>query len=242
MSKRHLFFPKPTDVIVAEGITFTCLVVFWKMVVLDSWRRGLPFTLWWFHLHSLLAGSLGQRLCPWCVLPAREVSSCGEKSGEWETALLGAWSTVSSGGWQRRDLFEVPKRDCIGLMCQFTGVQCRGFFFLTYIWSYLTPNGPEFSSFLVLVCALRRGNVRNSELLGTYGGRLLGRKGVGGSSVMCDHSGAEEQCFSCVEDGKFEGRREARLHCVISLHSGEMSEAVLCAFHKHKPFFSAVLQ
>ena len=58
---------------------------------------------------------------------------------------------------------------------------------------------------------------------------------------MPDRGGVKGQCVSCGQNGKSAGRTEARLHCVLSLHSGEMSEAVLCNFHKCKPLFSAVL-
>lgn len=29
-------------------------------IILDSWKRGLPFALWWLHLHSLLAGCISR--------------------------------------------------------------------------------------------------------------------------------------------------------------------------------------
>lgn len=136
----------------------------------------------------------------------------------------------------------MPKKDCIGLMCHFASPQCRGFFSLTCIWSYLTLTGLSFLPFHCFgLCPERKANVSNSEPSGSSGGHLLGRKGVGSSAVMCDHGRAKGQCFCCVLDRKFSERTEARLYRVLSFHSGEMFEAVLCAFHKCNLFFSAVL-
>lgn len=137
------------------------------------------------------------------------------------------------------------KMECIVLICLLCS---RGVFFsLTCIWIHLCSSRFEFSSFPLflfcfvfsLFCALRRENSRNYLLSGSTGG-LLRRKEVGNSAVMCRHSGAKTRCLSCVQHLKFAGM-EARLCCVLSLCSGEISEAVLSAFHKCKTSYSAVL-
>lgn len=192
------------------------------------------------YLLCCLAGYLGGRLCPWY---ASESSQPGvfqlEGGGRQHSQELGAQVALVG---VKEEIFCGAKEGLCSIdvaLCRYTVWRlllvnlCLELHHSQRVWVFFIS--------LVLLCALRRANGSNSEPSGCSGDHPLGRKGVGCSAVMCDHGGATGQCFSCVQDGKFAGRTKTRLCCVLSLRSGETSEAVLCAFHKCKPLFSAVL-